>query len=86
MKPKCLDGFYYDWTDLECVECHSSCATCVNDHIKSCIQCKDGYRRIEEQCFACEELPGLYTNENNESEEICGDGILYPDSKHDCDD
>lgn len=89
VSPICVKDHYWDWITMDCEPCYESCSSCTIYGEYECDQCQEGWVRDEDwSCRKCEQYPGLYTNVVLVCEEICGDGILYPNSNvgHTCDD
>ncbi|EAR88755.3 proprotein convertase-like protein (macronuclear) [Tetrahymena thermophila SB210] len=78
---QCQSGNYFDEYQSKCVKCMDYCKQC---HTKSqCKQCEDGYVLENGLCKSrCK--TGFKWSENNQCEEICGDGLLF--KKSGCDD
>eukprot|EP00347_Sterkiella_histriomuscorum_P005340 403356986 len=84
--PKCPEGQFFKWEynlvkDLyfgQCQTCHSRCRKCTGASELECVQCYQGsiLNSTLHTCKYCHEITGLFTNEELECEDICGDGIL----------
>ncbi|CDW87978.1 cadg multi-domain protein [Stylonychia lemnae] len=84
--PRCINGQYFQWENKlldgihygKCETCHKTCKRCFGPKQNQCLQCYEGFI-INNQlniCIPCEEIPGMFTNEELECEDICGDGIV----------
>eukprot|EP00347_Sterkiella_histriomuscorum_P011981 403370353 len=84
--PKCIDGQYFEWFQTRvngiqlgtCQKCHERCKRCTGPTSNQCIQCYRGALLNQKlnTCTYCHELLGLFTNEEFECEDVCGDGII----------
>eukprot|EP00347_Sterkiella_histriomuscorum_P006839 403351236 len=84
--PKCIDGQFFQWFETKingiqlgtCQRCNSRCKRCTGLQSNQCIQCYPGALLSSKlhTCTYCNELYGLFTNEEFECEDVCGDGIL----------
>ncbi|CDW87181.1 cadg multi-domain protein [Stylonychia lemnae] len=91
--PKCSKGQFFKWeTNLQngvvngqCENCHPSCKNCIGFGEFQCLDCYLGYEYISENrtCIKCEDILGMFTNEEMECEDLCGDGIIVDKN---CDD
>jgi proprotein convertase subtilisin/kexin type 5 len=47
---KCIDGFYYDSTNIICAKCTPGCKKCTDSTSAGCLQCSAGYHKILGVC------------------------------------
>ena len=92
--PKCSAGQYFKWNNFmdsngntlgQCVDCHHTCGTCLGPLYNNCTSCLPG-QVIQPgyNCLTCTQMnPGLFTNEDLECEDLCGDGVVLTKA---CDD
>eukprot|EP00347_Sterkiella_histriomuscorum_P011051 403373938 len=75
--PKCPEGQFLSKFDIYYNQ-FFQCKKCTRPSEFECVQCYKGsmLNQTLHTCKYCNEIPGLFTNEEQESEEICGDGIL----------
>jgi len=68
-----------------CKSCDPTCKSCAGPNYDECLECYPGYiySTIDFTCKPCEYFTGLFTNEELECEDICGDGIIV---NKECDD
>ncbi|CDW90935.1 cadg multi-domain protein [Stylonychia lemnae] len=84
--PQCKLRQFFFWDPLPvndlytglCTQCYETCLTCVGEAINECILCLPGHVYDEKlhTCTKCEDFPGLFTNEEYQCEDICGDGLV----------
>jgi len=67
-KNKCLetcpDGFFPDYNNRECLQCHESCRTCKGNSVNDCGSCNNNLELKAGYCKEVEELPSNIVNNN----------------------
>ena len=58
------------------LDCYNECTECSGPGRQDCTACEEGMATIDGICRDCRFFDGLFLNDDNECEEVCGDGIF----------